>query len=79
MSGTVFKVGMRVDRIEDREITGATIIGIQSRGESVTEATYLPDDYNMMDMISAEIAYDEGGTGWWPLSCLRPIPEVTVE
>lgn len=47
-----FKIGDRVRRIEDREIKGATIIGIDG------------EDY--------EIAYDEGGSGWWPGNAIEP-------
>lgn len=50
-----FNVGDRVDRIEDREETGATIISIQGEGR----------------YISAELEYDEGGSGWWPLDCIK--------
>jgi hypothetical protein len=52
-----YNIGDRVDRIEDREITGATIISIQE----------------MSDEIIFEIQYDEGGSGWWPISCIKPI------
>lgn len=41
-----FNVNDRVNRNEDREVTGATIIAI--------------------DGDFCELAYDEGGTGWWP-------------
>lgn len=51
----MFTIGQRVDRIEDREITKATVISID--GEKV------------------EISYDEGGTGWWPQSYLKPCEE----
>lgn len=53
---TTYKVGDRVDRIEDREQTGATIISIVESG----------------DMTSIELQYDEGGTGWWPENCIKP-------
>jgi hypothetical protein len=53
-----YQVGDRVDRIEDREITGATVISIQRI-----------DDNN----ISVELQYDEGGSGWWPVSAIKPI------
>jgi hypothetical protein len=52
-----YKIGDRVDRIEDRETTGATIISIQ----------------NLTDDIVVELQYDEGGTGWWPVSAIKPI------
>jgi hypothetical protein len=51
-----YNIGDRVDRIEDREITGATIISIQ---EGID--------------ITVELEYDEGGSGWWPISCIKPI------
>lgn len=54
---TEYNIGDRVDRIEDREITGATIISIQ-----VTD-----------DHIIVELQYDEGGSGWWPVSAIKPI------
>ncbi len=51
----LFNVGDRVDRIEDRPTTGATIIAIQENGQ---ETTY-------------ELEYDEGGSGWWPESAIK--------
>ena len=59
MPASIFKVGDRVDRIEDRDVTAATVIQIIER-----------DDGNMI-----EISYDENPTnsGWWPESALRPI------
>jgi hypothetical protein len=53
-----YQVGDRVDRIEDREVTGATIISIQNLDEN---------------NISVELQYDEGGSGWWPVSAIKPI------
>lgn len=50
-------VGDRVDRIEDRDVTGATIISIQGEGE----------------YASVELEYDEGGYGWWPMRCIQKI------
>lgn len=50
-----FQIGNRVNRIEDREITGATV-------------TALDGEY-------CEIAYDEGGSGWWPYEALELIVE----
>jgi hypothetical protein len=52
-----YNVGDRVDRIEDREVTGATIITVE--------------DIN--GQVVVEIQYDEGGTGWWPVSAIKPI------
>lgn len=51
----MFTIGQQVNRIEDREITGATVTAID--GENV------------------ELAYDEGGSGWWPIECLEAIPD----
>jgi len=45
-----FNVGDRVNRVEDREVAGGTVL--ETDGENVL------------------IAYDEGGTGWWPASSL---------
>jgi hypothetical protein len=49
-----FQTGDRVRRIEDREITAATVLEI---AETDGEAICL-------------IAYDEGGEGWWPETAL---------
>jgi hypothetical protein len=50
------KIGQRVKRKENREITGAVIINfyINNEGETIVE-----------------IKYDEGGSGWWPIDCLE--------
>lgn len=55
---TSYQVGDRVDRIEDREVTGATIVSIQEVGDSVC----------------VELQYDEdpSKTGWWPVNCIKP-------
>ena len=59
MPASIFKVGDRVERIEDRDVTGATIL-------SITELDF---GSNVI-----EIEYDEGtGTGWWPEDSLRPL------
>lgn len=50
-----FKIGDRVNRIEDRDILGATIISIQQQEHS----------------FFVELQYDEGGSGWWPVSCIE--------
>jgi hypothetical protein len=50
-----FKVGDRVERIENREIVGATILSIQQINETET---------------IVELQYDEGGSGWWPINCI---------
>lgn len=52
---SAFYVGQRVDRIEDREITGAIILTIVEGDEGLIE-----------------LQYDEGGTGWWPSSAIKP-------
>lgn len=57
MPASIYNVGDRVDRIEDRAVTGATIISIIER-----------DDGNVI-----EIQYDEGGSGFWPEESLRPM------
>lgn len=57
MPASIFKIGDRVDRIESRDVTAATVLQIIER-----------DDGNMI-----EISYDEGGSGFWPESALRPM------
>jgi hypothetical protein len=57
MPSSPFKVGDRVERIEDRAVTGATILSIVARE---TENIF-------------ELQYDEGGTGWWPESSIRAL------
>lgn len=52
-----YQIGDRVERIEDRPVISATIITIQE----VDSTTIV------------ELQYDEGGTGWWPVSCIRPL------
>lgn len=58
----IFQIGDRVERIEDRLNTSATVISIQEYtsvgGETIQ---------------SIEISYDEGESGWWPPTCLRPL------
>ena len=54
---TEYQIGDRVDRIEDREVTGATIINIVETNGSIV----------------VELQYDEGGTGWWPVDCIKPM------
>jgi hypothetical protein len=49
-----FEPGQRVRRIEDREITGATVLSVESGPDG---RTY-------------HIAYDEGGEGYWPETSL---------
>jgi hypothetical protein len=48
--------GDRVDRIEDRTITGAVVLAV----------------VDGMDEQVLELSYDEGGTGWWPSSAVVP-------
>ena len=47
-------IGSRVRRIEDRSSVLATIIAIEL----------------LEDSFVLELAYDEGGTGWWPLDAV---------
>jgi hypothetical protein len=57
-----FNVGDRVRRIENREVTAATVLSVQESG----------------DRVSVEISYDEGGSGWWPEDCLEALVEAPV-
>lgn len=50
-----FKIESRVRRIEQRISTGATVLSVENGPE---EPVYL-------------LAYDEGGTGYWPESALE--------
>lgn len=50
-----FAVGDRVDRIEDRPMTGAVVLAVEDGDEEPV----------------LELSYDEGGTGWWPTSAVR--------
>ena len=59
----VFQIGDRVERIEDRVEVSATVISINVSSSG-------PDGENVQ---SVEISYDEGGSGWWPSTCLRPL------
>lgn len=54
---TTYQPGDRVDRIEDRAVTAATVLSTQTVG----------------DQVFVEIEYDEGGSGWWPATALRPL------
>lgn len=56
MPTSSYNIGDAVDRIEDRAVTGATILSIVEK--------------EVDNMI--ELQYDEGGTGWWPESTIRP-------
>lgn len=51
-----YKIGDRVQRIEQRDVTAATVITVQTVGD---------------DDIILELQYDEGGTGWWPATSVR--------
>jgi hypothetical protein len=55
-------VGDRVNRPEDREVVGATVLELKDDGE---------------EGVTANLAYDEGGEGWWPAEALLP-PEERV-
>jgi hypothetical protein len=56
-----YAIGQRVNRIEDRATIGATILSIV-------------DDVGATQIL--ELAYDEGGTGWWPADCTEPESEL---
>jgi hypothetical protein len=52
-----YQIGDRVERIENRDVTGATVVDISREGK---ETTLL-------------LQYDEGGMGYWPASSVRLI------
>ena len=52
-----YQIGDRVERIEDRAEVAATVISVQTIGDEVV----------------LELQYDEGGTGWWPATAVRPL------
>jgi hypothetical protein len=54
----LFELGDTVYRIENRDVTKASIIDIQNTNGSFE--------------IFYELQYEEGGTGWWPEHCLSP-------
>lgn len=54
-----FQIGQQVKRIENAPQVDATIIQIVTA----------------MDENIAELAYIEGGTGWWPVDCLKPMED----
>jgi len=66
------KTSVRVERIEEREQVSATVISINesSAGGGGAEGEMTQ---------SVEIAYDEGGSGWWPSTCLRHLPQSSEE
>lgn len=53
-----YHIGQRVNRLEQRVSVGATVINIFDQ----------PDETQ-----SLELAYDEGGSGWWPATCVEPV------
>jgi hypothetical protein len=55
---TLYKIGQRVDRIQDNDPKGAVIISIQERPDFQT---------------NYELLYDEGGSGWWTEDSIKPI------
>ena len=54
------QIGSRVNRTENREVTGATVLEIE------------PSNDPFFGRL-VKIAYDEGGEGWWPESSLSLI------
>lgn len=54
-----FVVGQHVHRIEDREVTGATIV------------TIIESPTGDVEDVQIELEYDEGGRGWWSVSSIR--------
>jgi hypothetical protein len=54
----LYSIGQRVDRIQDQLPRGAVIIDIFEFEGRIT---------------NYELAYDEGGSGWWPEDCIKPI------
>ena len=50
-----FAVGDRVERLEQRAQVGAVVLAVVEDWEG----QYL------------ELAYEEGGSGWWPASCVK--------
>ena len=54
----LYSIGQRVDRIQDKLPRGAVIIDIFEFEGRIT---------------NYELAYDEGGSGWWPEDCIKPI------
>ena len=51
-----YTIGQKVMRIEDRPQVAAVVIAVEDG----------PDGQLL------ELAYDEGGTGWWPASAVEP-------
>ena len=51
-----YAVGRRVERLEQRPQVAAVVLAVV-------------EDWQGQ---SLELAYDEGGSGWWPASCVKP-------
>lgn len=64
----MFKVGDRVDRVENRQQTGATILSIN---ESIVENPSPEETVEVVRKVTLELSYDEGGSGWWPAECVQ--------
>ena len=52
-----YKTGDRVNRIEVRSVVGAVVLNTQDGPEGQV----------------LELAYAEGGTGWWPADAVKPL------
>ena len=55
-----YKAGDRVNRIEVRPVVGAVVLNVQDG----------PDGQVL------ELAYAEGGTGWWPADAIKPLSAI---
>jgi hypothetical protein len=53
-----FSIGQAVVRIEDRPQVAATVLKVEEGWKEE----------------NLELAYEEGGTGWWPASAVAPAP-----
>jgi hypothetical protein len=51
-----YAVGDRVKRLEARPQVGAVVLAVEDG----------------MEEQVLELSYDEGGTGWWPASAVKP-------
>jgi hypothetical protein len=68
----MFKVGDRVDRVENRQQTGATVLSInESINESIIENPNPEENAEVVQKVILELSYDEGGSGWWPAECVQ--------
>lgn len=54
-----YRPGDRVNRLEPRALVGAVVLAVADHFEGQ----------------QLELSYDEGGTGWWPASCVEIAPE----